>query len=269
MALTGKQHGRHKKEWDLACAKQGWDPKDDERRLQFYRNHKLPASRKDWHPKKHFDVFLREVAVLQNRVDIADRGRESVELGVERMNAALLLITGRDFARGIVGDMHDRESWAALADAELENLRNTLHNRLTRCLAQIRGTNRRGRQERLECPPSLAWVKDCAVNPAVDAIIAGKVAIRCSHGKRVWYQQIPAATWEARQRPGNAPSVVTLGDGTFAHVDPDHFADAGKMIEQPDLIPAPPKPRAVDSLHALAAAVGLDLAGMTDDDIPF
>lgn len=259
MALTGAQHGRHNREWADACRVQGWDPKDNARRLAFYAVHKLPASRADWHPKTHFDTFLDAVAPLRNRIDIRDRDRESEEFVIEQFGQAIAEATGGGtYVKAIREDLHDQQEpydipldpipdqreqgrVARIEEtkygsrnvyrADLNNLKITLRNRLSRLLTRIK-------KGEGACPAGREWWTWSANNDVISAIARNKICVRVrvpgtSHTVPHF---ITPAEYARLHRAGRAGSPQPAEDSTPAAP----LQEPCDPAAAPELFPEPP-----------------------------
>lgn len=125
--ITGAQHGRHNREWAAVCAEFGWRTNDDARRLAFYRQFRLPESRKHWHPVKHFDAFLDACLKIRGERNTRDRERERLVYRI-RIDAAA---SGLDdaYLQRLSTDLNGPAPWELLCLSDLTNLRNAIHNR--------------------------------------------------------------------------------------------------------------------------------------------
>lgn len=167
--LTQKQTSFYWRTWAKICVCQGWanEPaaKKDARR---HATHAL-AGLKDLegNPRsmttfsnRDFSRWLKVVAHLQDQVDIRDRDRESLSWTIERLEAAFVTLLGHDYAAEIKRDWRETEDITEFPvedparfhrddrghldprDAgrlrDLENLRNTLRNRLGRIIQRIK-----------------------------------------------------------------------------------------------------------------------------------
>lgn len=209
MALSPAQTSRYWREWQAVCRTQGWSPSDSAARYRLHIEHDLPKSMKDFR-NRDFDRYLFTCEALKNRVDIRDRERERVTVSIQRIDDAIHLITGKRYAPGILLDMHEasdtydlpldprqdqQKRGAELITPDLANLRDTLSNRLSKLLTKIK-------QGKIPGPPSLAWVNHCANNPAIEAIVADKIAVPFWHGRQVTYRQYTATEFAILQAHG-------------------------------------------------------------------
>jgi len=268
MILTPAQVDRHWAEYAAVCREHGWKTTDSMRRKAFYKTAGIvnadgsAKSLTEFSRVEDFDKFLKHARDLQGKVDIEYRDRFRLETAVQRMDEALRALTGRDYAKAITRDMADIEDWRNLpiderpSIADLGNLRDTLHNRLSAAITKLK-------KGQLAAPASLAWILDgeIANNPAIEAIVAGKLAIRRQRGRTVWYEQVTRAQYDAMQAQRRRAAAVLHGD---------HFADASNMAEaEAFALTSEPAPRG-KGRPLMAASMNLgNVADLTDDDIPF
>lgn len=152
--MTSKQNTLYWRLWAKTCKTQGWSAESaarrDERRHALHRALGLPDSHKAWN-NSQFSAWISGSAHLRDEIDIRDRDRENALWTIERLRAAFILVLGADYVRSILVDWRDTEDLDAfpLSDPkaypkekgklrDLENLRNTLHNRLGRVIQRIR-----------------------------------------------------------------------------------------------------------------------------------
>lgn len=167
--LTSKQISLYWRTWASVCVCQGWahEPaaKKDARR---HATHALAGLKdRDGTPRsmttfsnRDFSRWLKAVAHLQDKVDIRDRDRESVSWTIARLEAAFVTLLGHDYAAALKRDWretedldqfpvedpqrHPRDERGHLDPRDegrmrdLENLRNTLKNRLGRIIQRIK-----------------------------------------------------------------------------------------------------------------------------------
>lgn len=160
MPLTIQQDRKYWRDWGQACRAQGWRGREaDARRKEWHAKLKLPESHTHW-THQQFSRWISGTAHLRDAVDIADRERQSVEWTIGRLREAFVLVLGRDYAASIMADWRDSDDTADFPvsdpadhprqqngrldplDAgklrDLEQLRNTLKNRLGRVIQRIR-----------------------------------------------------------------------------------------------------------------------------------
>lgn len=160
MPLTIQQDRKYWREWGQACRAQGWRGREaDARRKEWHAKLKLPESHTHW-THQQFSRWISGTAHLRDAVDIADRERQSVEWTICRLREAFVLVLGRDYAASIMADWRDSDDTADFPTSDpadhprqqngrldprdagklrdLEQLRNTLKNRLGRVIQRIR-----------------------------------------------------------------------------------------------------------------------------------
>ena len=124
--LTNKQTILYWRTWGTICSTQGWERADNERRYQVHAHCRCPRSMKDF-TNRDFSRFLSATASLREVVDIRDRDRENAlhTIGKDAHKAGL----DEAYLRRICTDLYDTERFEDLAQAQLENFRNIIHNR--------------------------------------------------------------------------------------------------------------------------------------------
>lgn len=143
--LTPKQERKYWRTWAAICAAQEWRGTAAElgqRRHALHRSFGLPESHKHW-SNSHFSRWLHRTAPLLGIVDIRDRDRENAIHTITRLQAAFKILLGADYARAIMlafGDTADigRIPLRDASRLDLENLRNTLKNRLGRVIQRLK-----------------------------------------------------------------------------------------------------------------------------------
>jgi hypothetical protein len=125
--ITKAQHGRHNTEWKLVCEEFGWKPNDDVHRLAFYREFRLPESRKDWSPRNDFDRFLKACLKIRGVKDTRDRERERLVWRI-RFDARAAGLE-EAYLKKLSTDLTGLGCWDELSIPDLTNFRNAIHNR--------------------------------------------------------------------------------------------------------------------------------------------
>ncbi len=244
MSLSKKQTFRYWREWQAVCKEQKWTSSDDDARYKLHAVASCPKSMRDF-SNTDFDRFLSTCEGLKNRVDIRERDRERVDVSVERLNAAIREITGKDYATGILRDMHDQDDTYGIPldprdeqrkrgripnrrgekgtmQGDLANLRDTLKNRLSKLLTAIK----RGRSGDPECPAGREWWLPCANNEVIRAIMSDKVCIRIDlPGGRVEYKHLTREEHAATLHSHSTPDAVRGLSGDI-FIDEYAFADS-------------------------------------------
>ena len=145
--MTAKQNQKYWRVWAqlLKCqpdiAKLNSAGKS-EARHELHRRFGLPDSHAAW-TNSEFSRWLTRTAPMCDQVDIRDRDRENAVWTIDRLRAAFVTLLGRDYAHNIMADWRDTTDLDnyPLQDAsklDLENLRNTLKNRLGRVIQRIK-----------------------------------------------------------------------------------------------------------------------------------
>ncbi|CAN5355797.1 hypothetical protein BH09VER1_BH09VER1_28750 [soil metagenome] len=146
MSASLAQLKKYRVLWAQICEVRGWChlPKVEveAKRKALHAELDLPDSSKDF-TNRHMDTWVKQTAPLRNDVDIRDRARETVEWTTRRLIEAFQTVLGRDYARNLMiawRDTVDLDKFPLEDQSllDLQNLRNTLKNRLGRIIQRIR-----------------------------------------------------------------------------------------------------------------------------------
>lgn len=144
--LTPKQEQKYWRDWAKIVRERGWthesSDRQSERRRALHVQFGLPGSHKQW-TNAHFSRWINRTAHLRGEIDTRDRERETAIWTIERLREALHQLVGHDYARALLIDWADTNDLDRLpltdvSMVDLENLRNTLKNRLGRIIQRIR-----------------------------------------------------------------------------------------------------------------------------------
>lgn len=231
--LTKKQTALYWRTWSRVCVCQGWanEPATtkDARR---HATHALAGLKdRDGTPRsmttfsnRDFSRWLKAVAHLQDKVDIRDRDRENASWIIERLEAAFVTLLGHDYAATIKRDWRETEDLDQFPVEDparfprdehgrldprddgrlldLENLRNTLKNRLGRIIQRIKaGEIRPGPQ----CPD----FHDRSQAHIIDCLIHGNPILPTWAGARMSLPQFPETPAASVQSPRSSFSYCT------------------------------------------------------------
>jgi len=141
--LTEKQAQKYWRTWAAVCREQGWKTSDDDRRRALHAAAHCPGSMREF-ANRDFSRWLQKAAELMQVVDIRDRDRENAIWTIERLRAGFVTLLGHDYARTLVAQWREWEDFdldkIPLQNAskmDLQNLRNTLKNRLGRVITRL------------------------------------------------------------------------------------------------------------------------------------
>ena len=195
--LTSAQQKKYWRTWAAICACQGWadsltSAQKNLRRKGTHlmcglKNEDGSARSMKSFGNRDFSRWLAATAHLRDEVDIRDRDRENAVWTVERLAAAFETILGHDYARSIKIDWRDtadldkfpledplrylRDEHGKIdpRDAgrmrDLENLRNTLKNRLGRIIQRVKNGEI---QPGPDCPNFYDYTQDFIISRLVN-----------------------------------------------------------------------------------------------------
>jgi hypothetical protein len=127
MSLSKLQTSRYWRTWSEVCRYHGWRNADEDRRRALHAEAGCPASMRDF-GNKDFDLYLNYTATLLDQVPAPrDPERERLCYAIAR-DAKKGGLSDAYLAR-ICGDRFDSSRWRDLPLTQLEQLRNTIHNR--------------------------------------------------------------------------------------------------------------------------------------------
>lgn len=229
--MTKLQENKYWREWSQASKAQGWrtGAEKDAARKFWHAKLKLPESHKHW-TNDHFSVWISGTAHLRNVVDVRDRTRDSMIWTIERLQAGFKTLLGHDYARAIMlmwADSDDLEKFPLKSadKLDLENLRNTLKNRIGRVIARLQA-------HELEKGP------DC---PSLEGSQAEIIAVLISDKKpataRKSYTLDSNKTFKA-----GAPSAGLIGEAGPSPLPPAGPIPARPVIPRPKPAPVAPAP---------------------------
>lgn len=161
--MTAKQTSLYWRTWGALCTEFDWRNADTARRHALHAEAGCPESSKDW-DNKSMDRFLAHVrALLQGKrtggpkiVDEAGaRRRLEWRIKKDLRDAGLSL----DYVAKVSTDMYGLGCWSLLSLDQLENLRDTIHNR-------TRGARRSKKSVSVRAPSPIRTTRAKPMQPA-------------------------------------------------------------------------------------------------------
>jgi hypothetical protein len=291
--LTPKQEQKYWRTWAKILACQGWahesTAKKNDRRHATHimcglKNADGTARSMKAFENRDFSRWLAATAHLCDEVDIRDRDRENAVWTIERLAAAFEKLLGHDYARALIIDFRDTEDLDKFPvedplrymrdengkidprDAgrmrDLQQLRNTLKNRLGRVIQRIKGGQLnagpdcprfydRSQEEIIQClvrnQPITPREKVSVPpqQPAPAAPVQPRRKYTLDGGARSFSHAKEERPMPTRQRK---PATVT---GPTPVAPPVQFTPLGycmHAVKPPTVAPAPPAPEPVHHL---------------------
>lgn len=232
--LTPKQEQKYWRDWGKIARERGWahepSARQSERRRALHVQFGLPESHKQW-TNAHFSRWLNRTSHLRGDIDTRDRERETAIWTIERLREALHKLVGHDYARALLIDWADTNDLDRLpltdvSMVDLENLRNTLKNRLGRIIERIRNGEL---EPGPECPAFKDQPQAYIIAHLIDRLPIKSKAAEKAEGMAAMMAEIKAQ--QDRPAPRGRTYRLDGGSRTFSSHVPSAVSGGGEPTD--------------------------------------